>query len=253
MLKVKNMLLLLLTVVLLTGGSLLPVVAARVQDQTITNVVQYENMEALQLKLEEKVLSMTYPEKMILMTHGAGIEASDENTNLKDEQVMETVYAAITPYMELFLGDAFDNDRLEYYPIMVYNESDPSRYAYYWHVRMSLDMSLHDNISVLLDDETGKILGIDMIDPELQIDSAYLKKQQEALAAIYFHDLGIEPSAQWPVETEPADKKEVTGISLVATEYLLVDAVYGEAVVQIGVRTDGFYIDATLMRFENNL
>ena len=242
MLKVKNMLLLLLTVVLLTGGSLLPVVAARVQDQTITNVVQYENMEALQLRLEEKVLSMTYPEKMFLMMHGEGMEVTDENTNLKDEQVMEAVYAALTPYMDLFLGGSFDNDYIEYYPVMVYDWGDPSRYAYYWHVTMSLDMSMSDNLSVILDDETKKILAIEMIDPELQIDSAYLKKQQEALAAIYFHDLGIEPSAQWPVETEPADKKEVTGISLVATEYLLVDAVYGEAIVQIGVRTDGFYI-----------
>ena len=66
MLKVKNILLVLLTVVLLIGGSLLPVAATHIQDKATTNVVQYENIEALQLRLEEKVLSMTYPEKMLL-------------------------------------------------------------------------------------------------------------------------------------------------------------------------------------------
>ena len=64
--KVKNLLAILLTAVLLIGGSLLPVAATRFQDKTTTNVVQYENIEALQLRLEEEALSLTYQEKIFL-------------------------------------------------------------------------------------------------------------------------------------------------------------------------------------------
>ena len=125
--KVKNLLAILLTAVLLIGGSLLPVAATRFQDKTTTNVVQYENIEALQLRLEEEVLSMSYQEKIFLIMHGMGIEVNDENTKIKENDVIEATYAALMPYMEVFFGKSFDNDYIHYYPVMVYDERDPSR------------------------------------------------------------------------------------------------------------------------------
>lgn len=237
--KVKTVLAVLLTALLLVGGSLLPSAATHFQDQSTANAVQYENIEALQLKLEEEALSMTYQEKMFLLMHGAGMEVTDEKTNIKEEMVMEAAYAALMPYMDLFLGGSFDNDYIEYYPVMVYDESDPSRYIYYWYVTLSLDMSMNDTVSAILDDETGKLLALEMIDPELMIEEKYLQKLQYTLAAIYLEDLGIEPVAEWPLEVEAYDD---TGSSLAATNYQFVDALYGEVNVQIGVRPDGFYI-----------
>ena len=238
--KVKSVLAVVLTALLLVGGSLLPSAATHFQDKSTANVVQYENIEALQLKLEEEALSMTYQEKMFLLMHGAGMDVTDEKTNLKEEMVMEAAYAALMPYMDLFLGGSFDNDYIEYYPVMVYDESDPSRYSYYWHVVMSLDMSMNDSLSVILDDETGKILALEMIDPELMIEEKYLQKLQYTLASVYFADLGIEPVAEWPVEVESYDD---TGSSLAATGYVFIDEIHGAEInAQIGVRTDGFYI-----------
>ena len=237
--KVKTVLAVLLTALLLVGGSLLPSAATHFQDQSTANAVQYENIEALQLKLEEEALSMTYQEKMFLLMHGAGMEVTDEKTNIKEEMVMEAAYAALMPYMELFFGGSFDNDYIEYYPVMVYDESDPSRYIYYWYVTLSLDMSMNDTVSAILDDETGKLLAIEMIDPEMYLEAKYLQKLQYTLASVYFADLGIEPVAEWPLEVEAYDD---TGSSLAATNYQFVDALYGEVNVQIGVRPDGFYI-----------
>lgn len=238
--KVKNALILLLTMLLLTAGSLLPSAAAYMQDKTTANVVRYDDIEALQLRLEEEVLSMSYQEKMFLMMHGAGMEITDEKTNIKGDQVMEAAYAALMPYMDLFLGGSFDNDYIEYYPVMVYDESDPSRYTYYWYVTMSLDVSVNDTVSVILDDETGKILAVEMIDPDMHIDEKYLEKLQYTLASVYFADLGIEPVAEWPVEVEAYDD---TGSSLAATGYIFIDEIHGAEInAQIGVRPDGFYI-----------
>lgn len=238
--KVKSVLAILLTAFLLIGGGLLPVAATRLQDKTTTNVVQYENIEALQLRLEEEALSMSYQEKMFLLMHGEGLEITDEKTKIKEERIMEAVYGALMPYMDLFLGGSFDNDHIEYYPVMVYDASDPSRYVYYWHVILSLDMSFEDTVSLVLDDETGKALAVELIDPEMNIEEAYLPELQYTLAAAYFTDLEIEPVAEWPLAVE---KYDGMGSSLAATEYAFIDDMHGvEINVQIGVRPDGFFI-----------
>ena len=245
MVKVKNVLAVLLTALLILGGGLLPVAAARFQDKTTANVVQYENIEALQLRLEEKAQGLTYLEKMFLMAQGEGVEITDEDTRLKEKDILEATYTAMIPYMELLFGSSFDNDYLEYYPYMLYDGSDPSRYAYYWHVMLSLDVSMNDSLSVILDDETGKILAIEMIDQDTMIEQEYLQKLQDALADIYLADLGIEPVAQWPLTLENADiygDYAAMGITVAAAQYQFADEMYGDILVQIGVRSDGFYI-----------
>ena len=64
--KVKNAFIILLAVLLLGAGGVLPMEAARLQDQTTTNVVRYESIDALQLKLEqaEDAMSMSFYEKL---------------------------------------------------------------------------------------------------------------------------------------------------------------------------------------------
>lgn len=238
----KSVLLILLTVLLVTSGSLLPMAAAYIQDKTTTNLVQYESIEALQLKLEEESPGMTYQEKLFLMMNGMDVEVTDENTVIKEKEVMEAVYAAMTPYMELFFGKPFDNDYIYYYPAMIYDESDPSRNAYYWYVNISLDVSYHDYITVIIDDATGKLLAIDMTDPEWHIDDTYLQELQYGLSVTYLNDLGISPVAEWPLELEATEAYEARGISVVAANYQFVDTLYGEINIEIGVRTDGFYI-----------
>lgn len=240
--KVRNAFLILLTVLLLVAGSLLPSAAAYFQDETITNAVQYESIEALKLKLEEEIPGMTYQEKIFLMMNGMGVEITDENTVIKEKEVMEAVYAAMTPYMELFFGKPFDNDYIYYYPVMLYDEGDPSRNAYYWYVNISLDVSYHDYITVILDDATGKLLAIDVTDPEWYIEDGYLQELQYSLAEIYFNELGISPVAEWPLELEATEAYEARGISVVASNYQFIDTLYGEINIEIGVRTDGFYI-----------
>lgn len=216
--------------------------AADMQDAATANVVQYADIEALRLKLEEEVLSMTFLEKIFLIMHGMGVEVNDENTVIKENEVLKVLDKALMPYQELFFGKAFDNDYMYHYPVMVYDESDPSRYYYYWYVTMSLDASYNDYITVILDDETGKLLAIDMTDPKFNIDESYLQELQYALSTIYFSELDISPVAEWPIEAVAANEKDAMGITTVAANYQFIDILYGEVNVEIGVRVDGFYI-----------
>ena len=182
--------------------------AAHMQDAATANVVQYADIEALRLKLEEEVLSMTFLEKIFLIMHGMGVEVNDENTVIKENEVLKVLDKALMPYQELFFGKAFDNDY----------------------------------ITVILDDETGKLLAIDMTDPKFNIDESYLQELQYALSTIYFSELDISPVAEWPIEAVAANEKDAMGITTVAANYQFIDILYGEVNVEIGVRVDGFYI-----------
>ena len=235
--KVKNALVILLSLLLMAGGSLLPMAAARIQDNAVTNAVAYGNIEALQLKLEEEVLSMTYPEKMSLIINGMGMEVGDENTRLKNADVPEAAYAALTPYLELFLGKVPDNDMLQFYPVMVYDETDPLRYAYYWHVSLSLDMSAKDTMNMILDDETGKLLAVELMDPGMSIERGYLEKLRTALSAIYLEELALTPAEEWMLAAE-----EKYGIPAAGSSCLFADENGNEIFIEICVDEYGFHI-----------
>ena len=198
--KVKNLIVILVTAVLVLAAGFVPMAAAQFQDQATTGVVKYESIEALSLKLEEEMPSMTFCEKMFLLTNGVGMEVTDENTRIKEENVLEASYAALAPYLEIYFGDNNDNDFLHYNAAMVYDEHDPTRYCYYWYVQLSLDVSYNDTISMVLDDETGKILAIEVTDPDFGIAEDYFGKLQYAVSTIYLSELGMSPVEEWPME-----------------------------------------------------
>ena len=126
--KLKIACLILLAILLTAVGGLLPVAATRMQDKTTANEVRYEDIEALRLRLEEEVQGTTFREKIFLIMHGGAAEINDENTRIKEKEIIEAVNGALTPYMELFFGKSLDNDYFHYYPVMAYDESNPSRY-----------------------------------------------------------------------------------------------------------------------------
>ena len=80
--KLKIACLILLAILLTAVGGLLPVAATRMQDITTANVVRYEDIEALRLRLEEEAPSMSYQEKIFLMMHGEAAEIRDESTQI---------------------------------------------------------------------------------------------------------------------------------------------------------------------------
>ena len=240
--KVKNLIVVLVTAALVLTAGFVPMAAAQFQDQATTGVVKYESIEALQLKLEEEAPDMTFVEKMFLLTNGVGMEVTDENTRIKEEEILETAYAAVAPYLELYFGDSVDNDFLHYNAAMVYDERDPTRYCYYWFVQLSLDISYNDTISIVLDDETGKILAIEVTDPDFGIAADYFEKLQYAISTIYLSELGMSPAEEWPMEIESVAKDWNVAIPAVGAHYLFVEPLYGEISVEICVHSDGFYI-----------
>lgn len=247
MTKLKNALALLLVFLLAAVGAVIPVVTARVQDALTAGQVQYADVDSLQLTLEERRQQLSIQEKMQLIVNGTGVEVTSEVTKMNGAKMLEAMYAQLEAYSAFGLFTQPDNDYLEFCPMMVYNEEDTGRYAFCWLVNMSFDAYEGDSLTVVLDDETGKLLAMEYIDPSMYNEVETLWELQEGIQATYFGELGLTPVEAMPVETEgilgaPMESVNDAGDSHIVMRYQLVDVQYGEVSVEICVHTNGFYI-----------
>lgn len=246
--KVKNAALILLALLLAAAGGLLPMAAAQLQDQATANVARYENIKALQLKLEEEQPDMGACEKLRLMMHGMGTGVTSEMTEMTGAEVLETMYAQLQPFADMgVLARDISNDYLEYSPVMCYEDSVPAVYNYYWEVSMSLNVSQYDSVRAVLDDETGNLLAIEVIDPNLEIPEKALQEMEHLISEYYFANLGLIPIEAMQMETTWRPEEYTAGI--LADEgpcflmtYLCEDGFNGRINIEVGVGAHGFYI-----------
>lgn len=246
--KLKNAVVILLTIILLVGCGLLPYAAAGFQDQTATNAVKYESIEALQLKLEEEQPDIGVCEKLRLLMHGVGTEVTSEMTELTGGEILETMDTQLQPFADMgVLAGDLSNDYLEYSPGMCYEETAPTVYNYYWEVSMSLDVSEYDSVRAVLDDNTGKLLAIEVIDPNLDIPEKALQELEHLISEYYFQNLGLTPVDATPMEPAGYLKGYTEGVQAdggpcFSMSYLCVDESNGEINIEISVDAHGFCI-----------
>lgn len=248
MTKLKNGLVLLLVFLLVVLGAVLPGAVARVQDELTAGQMQYADVDSLQLKLEERSQALSMQEKLALIPNGVGVEVNSEVTDMKGAQVLETLYTQLESYADLgLLTHDLDNDLLEFSPVMVYDEADSKRYSFYWRVTTSFDGAEYDSLNVILDDETGTILAMEYVNPNLYIEAESLWEYQEILRKIYFGNLGLEPVDAMALDTEgilgeAMESVMDSGDSYTVMRYQLIDVRYGEVNVEITVHSNGFII-----------
>lgn len=246
--KVKNALLILMAALLVAAGGLLPMAAAQLQDKATIGTAKYEDIEALQLKLEEQNPEMSFYEKLRLMMHGIGAEVTSEMTGMTGAEVLETMYAQLQPFADMgILAEDLSNDYLEYNPVMFYEDGDPTNYNYYWEVQMSLDASQYDYIRAVLDDETGKLLAIEVTDANMDLAADILTELEYSISQYYFENLGITPVEAVPVDVEGVlggyvNETLEAGDSYYLMRYQCVDVLYGEVNIEVCVDSNGFYI-----------
>ena len=242
--KVKNAFLILLAALLVAAGGLLPMAAARLQDKATIGTAKYEDIEALQLKLEleEDRAWLSIFEKIQLMTTGVAAEITADMTKIKEEQVVETVVAGLDDYIVdclILVGDMY-YDTLELEPILLYDENDPTRFNYYWWVTMSLESFENDSITVILDDETGEILALECLNLPSLIEDSLLVKFEDIVRENYFGNLGIMPTGAKQIDVESVEADSSAKHYVVC--YQCINTLYGEINIEICVRSNGFYI-----------
>ena len=110
---------------------------------------------------------------------------------------------------------------------------------------MSLDPSQYDSIRSVLDDETGKLLAIEVIDPDMDIPEKALAELSHVIGAYYAENLGLTLIDAVLRETTPDGyaKEILTDVeACYFMTYLCADENYGEVSIEVGVDSHGFYI-----------
>lgn len=241
MIKLKNALVLLLVFVLVAVGAVLPTVAARVQDQITAGPVRYADIDSLELILEERGPVLDMVEKLYLMLNGKGVEVTDQMTQMSEKSMIEALCAGLQPYVDMgFLRQELSYDTIEWDASMVYGETDPQTYNFYWYVHIPLDPYEEENLVVVLDDETGSILAMDYVGV---VDAYYVYETVYAIADIYFNNLGI-PSSDF-MQVDPAESVyafEEMEYPPAIMRFQVTNVQDRDVQIEICVQANGFYI-----------
>lgn len=246
--KFKQFLLLLLSVGVLALGWLLPTIAAWLQDHYNTNVVQYQNIDALELELHDPEDSLGFLGKLSLQSEGQRIDIPEEQASIPSDELYGIVMDRLVPYQEagLIYGDLSE---FSYYaiPMALYSTTRIGEHAIFWTVDLSLrlDDELYYYINLTIDDSDGQIISISchncnpdgyiFDDPELR---------QEMLET--FYRVYVEARAEDLLLS--SGEYERSGMEyneeMLPSDHINLrwgDLVYGEITLTFAIHYEGFY------------
>lgn len=232
--KLKYMLFIFLTVLLVAVFAILPQAVALLQDKATHSEVKYANTQAIQLSFKEG--TQTEQRSMvgkIKLSQQQMYRISENMTSMSKEEVLDSVDRELVPYLEadMFASDWENADKI-IEPFCALDLEDG--YGFFWYVTFQKDDG-YNSLYLWVDDETGKIIFISYQcsgDSPLYDDKVYTWLM-EHLSSSFFGALEIEPVDMYRLKD--ADAKT-------AVRYTFNDSVYGELIADLHLRPDGFEV-----------
>lgn len=239
--KVKNTILLLLTVLLLTAGAVLPAIVAAVQEDVQMNEAGYSPMQSVELQLTGERETLPMLGKLSLLNEGLFSILEDE-ASMTPEEVREAVERELAPYYEWeMIPYNWKDPTFIATPYLACDADNDAMYCIFWEVAIYCDAENSFSLNLYVDDDTGKILWLhfDSGSPlELYDRQSYL----ELFHQIYFDSLGMTESAQFWEENELVEDISRNSGAISAVRYTFGDMIYGEINIEFYVYSRGFYI-----------
>lgn len=183
--KIKNLVILLLTILSIILAAFLPRIAGWMTDAISLDGVSYSPVPAVQLQLRENMPVSGKLALMCRMDHV--IEISPELAELSDEEVRLGALAALEPYISSGLIPEFDIWSLDARALLIQTPDSPDRSGIIWSVIISGNPNGDPYICLDLDDTTGRLLRINFTDSHwAQSDAANCLN---LFTSIYFEEL----------------------------------------------------------------
>lgn len=156
--KIKNLIFLLVALCVLTLGAFLPTLTARYQDEASLGDASYRDMDSIQLSLyqeeSDEPVALTDVDKLQLLC-GNSFPIPEDQASMTPDEVCQTAELALWPYLNSGLVDAeMSQMNFDCAPLLYYFSGLPDATNIVWNV--STDVG----ISMLLDDDSGKLLYI---------------------------------------------------------------------------------------------
>lgn len=220
------------------GCAFLPIFAASVQDGMTTEKVHYQDMDPVQLEFhdpEGEAERLSILGKLALCADPVQVEVSENETRMTYDETYTEILAVIDRYIAAgLLPEIFRHSGIKLTPMLTYDRPTSGNYAIIWNVIVTPKKTYEPYyLAVSLDDETGKLLQIFFSCGEPMYESETLGKLMDTFTAIYFSELGLEPTEPIAIATPASD--DAAGLL-----YIFGDMEYGEVDVTFYMNTQEF-------------
>lgn len=245
--KIRNGLILIMTLTIIAFCAMLPRIYADMQDSVSDEKVEYEDVKTV---LFEKDLYFT--EKLFLLRDGLRVSVSEESTSKTSEEILDHAYGWLEYFLSYgMLGGDWGTYEIKMEPMLFFYDDSDNISSTFWLVEFVLEDDW-GVISLWLDDETGKMLSVNY-ESQYQIYVQY--QLEEYLSAFYsfyldqndilndqeitqeYTDIIDVAGNQAYAADELIDKKNGT-----AMVFTIGDEIYGELNLYFYVYTNGFFV-----------
>lgn len=234
--KMRKSLILLLTLLCISLMAFLPNITGWAQDRTALKQVDYRDSEQVQLEIRE---DMPLIGKLSLLGRMDGVlEVPDALAKMTVAEVEQAAVDALQPYMEAGLIPEFTVWHVEARPHLIQTDDTADLAGLIWAVFVLADEEGVLNVSVDIDDATGKPLRIDFVYEYW--NPTDLPGSLVRFAEVYFAGIGVEDCEQFA--TDDLENRYI-GDDTVGRRYRIGDAVYGEVNLDLYVHRYGFYVE----------
>lgn len=234
--KMKNSILLLLTLLVIAVGAYLPRIIAAAQDGKTMDKVSFDTVRPVQLEIRKDIPSLG---KLALLNRlDRVIEIPQEATSMTPEEAEKAAYAALEPYLEAGIMDSFETQIYEIRPLLGQTSDDPGLNSIFWDVTILSDPDVYF-LSLAIDDATGRLLRINYW-TEYPIEESARDGILAVFSDLYFN--GLEITDYGDYETDDLEDQYI-GDSVIGVRYRFGDLVYGEINVDLYAFEYGFYTE----------
>ena len=233
--KLKTVLILLLTVLLVICVAYLPRIVASVQDKGTMGEVHYGQTQSVQLEIREKVSSMG---KLAMLGRlGGTIDIPDGKASMTREEVELAAMEALQPYVDAGLVSPFSVYSMDIRCVLGHTAIGPALSGIFWTVFLTGDEEGLFAADLIIDDETGRLLHISITDNFFA--PAVGKAESLAIfAELYFTGLDIPDYGQYA--TDHLDDWYI-GENVEGVRYWFPETDYGEIFMDFYIHQYGFY------------
>lgn len=234
--KVRNSLILLLTIGAICLLACLPRITGWFQDRTSLEQVDYQESAQVQLEIRKDMPLMG---KLSLLCRMDGvIEVPTALAEMTEEEAENAALAALQPYIDGGLIPEFAVWSIEARPILIQTADTADLTGLIWAVNISGKPDGLPYISLDIDDATGALLRLNVSCENW--DAADLEGCLTRFTEIYFAGLDLEQYEQFA--TDDLENRYI-GDDTVGIRYRFGDVVYGEVNLDLFVHRYGFYVD----------
>ncbi len=157
--KIKNILIITITMFVILICACLPYIFGRIQDRVAQGKVVVSEVSKVVLEVSE--LQMF--QKLKLLGNGQAIIYDEMKTELTIEELSEHVYTQLDPYIDLgLIPEYMENLSLNATPYMYIDVEGDGISHIFWNVNVISTENNYHYLDLFIDDDTGKMLVINL-------------------------------------------------------------------------------------------